>query len=121
MGSGMAGWTLACSAGAVWGVAFFSWGLPLPIPGRVAATVLLLLAMSVASRAGRLGAGAFALGMGITSAFSVIGTGELLEWWSLIPVLALAASVALHAAMLRGSRDDGTADSDEDSGGSAGT
>lgn len=104
MSSRSAGWTLALLAGGVWGVAFFSWGLPLPIPARVAATLLLLLAMSVASSAGRLAAGAFTLGMGITSAAVVIGTGEPLEWWIGVPVLAFVASVVLHAASLRGTR-----------------
>ena len=96
---------MAILAGGVWGVAFFSWGLPLPIPARVAATLLLVLAMSVASPAGRLGAGAFMLGMAITSGVGVIGTGELLEWWSAVPVVALLGSVALHAASFRGPRD----------------
>jgi hypothetical protein len=105
MGSRATGWTLAVLAGGVWGVAFFSWGLPLPLPARVAATLLLVIAMSVASPAGRLGAGAFTLGMAITSGVVVIGTGELVEWWSAVPVLALAASVALHADSLRRSRD----------------
>jgi hypothetical protein len=105
MGSRAAGWTLALLAGGVWGVAFFSWGLPLPIPARVAASGLLVLAMSLASPAGRLGAGAFTLGMGITSAVVVIGTGELLNWWSAVPVFALVASVALHAAARWGSCD----------------
>ena len=105
MRSCAAGWTLAVLAGGVWGVAFFSWGLPLPIPARVAATLLLVLAMSVASAAGRLGAGAFTLGMAITSGVVVIGTGELLEWWSAVPMAALVASVALHADSLRGLRD----------------
>ena len=92
MGPRAAGWTLALLAGGVWGVAFFSWGLPLPIPARVAATLLLVLAMSVASPAGRLGAGAFTLGMAISSAIVVIRTGELLEWWSTVPVLSPSPS-----------------------------
>ena len=100
-----AGWTLAPLAGGVWGVAFFSWGLPLPIPARIAATGLLVLAMSVASAAGPLAAGAFTLGMAITSAVVVIGTGELLQWWSAVPVLALVASAFLHASSPCGSRD----------------
>lgn len=103
MRSRAVGWTLALLAGGAWGVAFFSWGLPLPIPARVAATVLLVLAMSVASPAGRVGAGAFTLGMGITSAVLVVGTGELVEWWSAVPVIALLAGALLHAASPRGS------------------
>jgi hypothetical protein len=105
MASRATGWTLACLAGGVWGVAFFSWGLPLPIPARVAATVLVVVAMSVASSAGRLAAGAFTLGMGITSAVVVIGTGEPVEWWSGVPVLAFVASVALHTVSVRATRD----------------
>lgn len=105
MSARVAGWMLALLAGGAWGVAFFSWGLPLPIPARAAATGLLVVALAVASANGRLGAGAFTLGMGITSAAVVIGSGELLEWWTAVPVLALVASVALHAAAHPGSRD----------------
>ena len=105
MRSRAAGWTLAVLAGGVWGVVFFSWGLPLPLPARFAATILLALALSVASPGGRLAAGAFTLGMAITSSVVVIGTGELLQWWSAVPVVALVASVALHAASFRGPRD----------------
>ena len=56
MRSRAAGWTLALLAGGVWGVAFFSWGLPLPIPGRVAATLILGRSRPVvnADMAGRL-------------------------------------------------------------------
>lgn len=105
MRSRAAGWTLALLAGGVWGVAFFSWGLPLSIPARVAATVLLVLAMSLASAAGRLAAGAFTLGMAVISGVVVSGTAEFLEWGSALVVVAVVASVALHAGSLLGTRD----------------
>jgi hypothetical protein len=99
--SSVAGWTLSLLAGGVWGAAFFSWGLPLTIPMRVATTVLLLLAIATASRGGMLAAGAFAIGMGASSSLLLASSGMLLvEWWGLVSVTALTVGVGLHAAAL---------------------
>ena len=89
---------LGFAAGAVWGVAFFSWGLPLPIPARIIVTALLVLALSVASRPGLLAAGAFSLGMGASSASLLASGGLLFEPWGLVPATALLVGVGLHAA-----------------------
>lgn len=97
MASRLVGWVLALLAGAVWGVAFFSWGLPLSIPARAVATLLLVGALAVASAPGRLAAGAFALGMGVSSSFVVLLSGDLFEWWMLVPVIALLGAAVLHA------------------------
>lgn len=95
------GWLLGYAAGAVWGVAFFSWGLPLPIPARVVVTALLILALAAASRTGLLAAGAFSLGMGASSA-TLLSSGSLLfEPWGLVPATMLLGGLALHAAALR--------------------
>ncbi|HYI65334.1 MAG TPA: hypothetical protein VEW95_00255 [Candidatus Limnocylindrales bacterium] len=102
--SPVAGWTFSLLAGGVWGMAFFSWGLPLTIPMRIATTVLLLAAIATASRGGMLAAGAFALGMGASSSILLASSGMLLsDWWGLVAAAALAAGVGLHvAALLRG-------------------
>ena len=96
-----AGWVVGFTSGGVWGMAFFSWGLPLPIPARVLVTVLLLLALSASSRPGMLAAGAFALGMGATSSLMLALSGSLLtEWWGLVPATSLVGGVGLHAVVL---------------------
>jgi hypothetical protein len=90
------GFALALIAGAVWGVAFWSWGLPLPIPVRIATTVLLVAALAAASGAGMLAAGAYALGMGVSSGLLLALYGQLfVDWWGLVPASALAAGVTL--------------------------
>ena len=94
------GWLLGLGAGGVWGMAFFSWGLPLPLPARAATTVLLVAALAAASRSGLLAAGAFALGMGASSGILLASGGQLIEWWSVVPAVALLGGVALHAAAL---------------------
>lgn len=92
------GWTLALLSGAVWGMAFWSWGLPMPIPMRVVATALLLVALPAASRAGALAAAGFALGMGASSGLLLAVSGQLfVEWWGLVPASALVAGVGLLA------------------------
>jgi hypothetical protein len=98
-----AGWAAGFLAGSVWGVAFFSWGLPLSIPDRVVATVLLAVAFAAASRSGMLAAGAFTLGMGASSALLLASSGLLLaDGWGLVSAAALAGGVGLHAgAVLR--------------------
>lgn len=94
----MSGLVLAGLSGAVWGVAFWSWGLPLPIPIRIVATVLLLTAMSAASPAGRLAAIAFAFGMSASSALLLASSGQLfVEWWGLVPAGSLVAGLLLLA------------------------
>jgi hypothetical protein len=99
--SPIAGWTLSLLAGGVWGLAFFSWGLPLTIPMRVGTTALLLTAIATASRGGMLAAGASALGMGASSSLLPASSGMFLsEWWGLLSVTALTVGVALHAAVL---------------------
>ena len=96
------GWLLGLCAGGVWGVAFFSWGLPLPIPARVVGTVVLVAALAVTSRHGLLAGGAFALGMGATSGLVVVSSGLLFAgWWGVVPASALLAGLALHATALR--------------------
>ena len=88
-------------AGAVWGMAFFSWGLPLTIPMRVATTVLLVAAMATTSRAGMLAAGAFALGMGASSSLLLASSGMLLsEWWGLVSAGAMTVGVGFHGVVL---------------------
>lgn len=99
--SPVVGWTLSLLAGGVWGMAFFSWGLPLPIPARIATTALLLAAIAGASRGGMIAAGAFAIGMGASSSLLLASSGMLLtEWWGLVAATALTTGVGLHAAVL---------------------
>lgn len=96
-----AGWTAAFLGGGVWGIVFFSWGLPLPIPMRVIATMLLVATLTAASRAGRLAGAAFALGMGASSALLLALSGLLFaDWWFLVPAAALGAGIALHGVVL---------------------
>ena len=101
-----AGLVVSFLSGTVWGVTFWSWGLPLPIPFRVLGTVLLLTAMSAASRAGTIAAAAFALGMGASSALLLAMGGQLfVDWWALVPAGALLAGVSLSCvALLREAR-----------------
>src|SRR3990170_4581978 len=85
-----AGWAVGFIAGGVWGMAFFSWGLPLPIPARVLATVLLVAALAAASRGGMLAAGAFTLGMGASGSLLVASSGLLFaDPLALVPLTAL--------------------------------
>ena len=99
--SRVVGWTLSLLAGGVWGMAFFSWALPLTIPVRIATTALLVVAIATASRGGMLAAGAFALGMGTSSSVLLASSGMLLsEWWVIVSATALAVGVGLHGAVL---------------------
>jgi hypothetical protein len=94
--SSLAGSLTAFLAGNVWGMAFFSWGLPLAIPMRVGVTALLLLALAASSRAGLLAAATFALGTGVSSAVLLAAGGQLfMEWWGLVPGSALLIGVSL--------------------------
>jgi hypothetical protein len=96
-----AGWTAAFLAGGVWGVTQFSWGLPLSLPVRYGATVLLVVTLAAASRNGRLAAGAFTLGMGASSSFLLASSGLLFaDWWGVVPAAAFLAGVFLHAWVL---------------------
>jgi hypothetical protein len=96
-----AGWVAAFLSGGVWGVAFFSWGLPLPIPLRIAGTVLIVVVLAAASRQGMLAASAFTLGMGASSLVLVTSSGLLVsDGWGLVPAAALVAGVGLHALVL---------------------
>lgn len=100
--STLVGAALCLGAGLVWGMAFFSWAVPLSVPVRVAATVLLVAALAAAARPGLLAAAGFALGMGSSSAFLLASGGQLfLEWWGLVPAVALVAGLALLVAALR--------------------
>ncbi|MGH2417412.1 MAG: hypothetical protein ACRDFY_03680 [Candidatus Limnocylindria bacterium] len=97
----VSGWTAAFLAGAVWGVVLFSWGLPLPLPLRFGATVLLVTVLAASSHRGMLAAGAFALGIGVSSSLLLASSGLLFaEWWALLPAAGLVAGVALHARAL---------------------
>jgi hypothetical protein len=103
-----AGWGLGFLGGGVWGMAIFSWGLPFPLPVRFAATGILIAAMAAASPAGRLAAGAFALGIGTSTALLLASAGQLLsDWWGLVPGVALAAGLGLTADRLLRSTGDG--------------
>lgn len=82
-------------------MAFFSWGLPLTIPVRIATTVLIVAAIASASRGGTFAGGAFALGMGASSSLLLASSGMLLpEWLGLVPATGLVAGVGLHGAAL---------------------
>lgn len=95
------GWVIGFIAGGVWGMAFFSWGLPLPIPARILATVLLVAALAAASRGGMLAAGAFTLGMGASGSLLVASSGLLFaDPLALVPLAALLAGAGLHAIVL---------------------
>jgi len=96
-----AGAALALLSGGAWGVAFWSWGLPLPVPWRVASTVLLVLALAASSRAGLVAAAAFAFGMGAGSSLVLAGNGILFaDWWWLVPAAALVTGLALASVAL---------------------
>lgn len=97
----VAGHSLALLAGGVWGIAFFSWGLPLPILVRAGATVLLLTALAAASRQGRRGAGVFAIGMGLSSAYLVAASGLFGSVWTLVPLSALLTGACLYLWSVR--------------------
>ena len=96
-GSGVAviGWSAAFVAGGIWGVTIFSWALPIPMELRVASTALLIAVLAVASRAGRVSAGTFALAMAGTSGSLLAASGELVSIWGLVPLAALAAGVSV--------------------------
>ncbi len=97
----LVGWVLSLLAGGVWGMAFFSWGLPLTVPVRIATSVLLIVVVATSSRGGMLAAGAFALGMGATSSLLLASSGMLFsEWWGMVAATALAAGIGLHSAAL---------------------
>jgi hypothetical protein len=101
-GAAAIGWLLAFLAGGIWGVAFFSWGLPLPLAERIALTAFIVVALTIASRAGLLAAAAFCLGMGATSSVVIVSSGlGTVEWWALVPVAGLAAGMVL-ASVARG-------------------
>ena len=104
-GSAAIGWTVAVLAGGVWGVAFFSWGLPLSVAERIALTAFLAVALAISSRAGSLAAGAFCLGMGASSALLVVSSDlRALEWWALIPVAGLVVGTLLTSVARRAAR-----------------
>ena len=97
----LAGWVTAFLAGSIWGMAFFSWGLPLDIPMRIGVTALLLVVLAASSRAGVLAASAFMLGTGVSSALLLAAGGQLfVEWWGVIPGAALLIGVSLLGAGL---------------------
>jgi hypothetical protein len=96
-----AGWAAGFLTGGVWGVVLFSWALPLPLPMRYAATILLVVTLAATSRNGMLAAGAFALGMGASSSLLLASSGLLLaDWWGLVSAAALLGGVVLHAGAL---------------------
>ena len=98
----VAGWTAALLAGGVWGVVQFSWGLPFPPVLRFAGTALLVATLAASSRSGMVAAGAFTLGMGVSSSLLLASSGLLFtEWWGLVPATALLAGVVLHSDALR--------------------
>lgn len=94
-----AGLLLPISAGAAWGVGFWSWSLPAPLLVRVAVTVLLVAVLSAASREGRIAAAAFALGMGISSGVLLSTEGQLISAWALVPATALVTAGLLAATL----------------------
>jgi hypothetical protein len=102
----LAGWVTAFLAGAVWGMAFFSWGLPLDIPMRAGVNILLLVVLAASSRAGLLAASAFLLGTGVSSALLLAAGGQLfIDWWGIVPATALTTGVSLFGVgLLRDSR-----------------
>jgi len=100
------GWAAALLAGCVWGVVQFSWGLPFPLLVRFAGTALLVASLAASSRSGMVAAGAFTLGMGVSSSLLLASSGLLFaEWWGLVPATAWLAGVVLHAdALMRPAR-----------------
>jgi hypothetical protein len=93
----LVGWTLALLAGGAWGMLFFSWGLPLTIPARVALTVLLAALLAMASRTGRRAAGAWLLGMAVSSGALLVRTDWPVDPLWLVPAISLLAGVVLTA------------------------
>ena len=99
----LAGWVTAFLAGTVWGMAFFSWGLPLDIPMRIGVTALLMVVLAASSRAGLMAASAFMLGTGVSSALLLAASGQLfVDWWGVVPAAALTVGAGLVAIALVG-------------------
>jgi len=94
-GAAVIGSSAAFVAGGLWGVAIFSWGLPFPMELRVASTALLIVVLAASTRAGRISAATFAMGMAATSGLLLALSGQLISTWGLIPLAGLAAGVSL--------------------------
>lgn len=100
--SGLAAWALASLAGAVRGVFFMSWSLPLTIPMRLIVTAMIVVALTVTGSVERLAAGGFLAGMAAATGVLLALAGWPEDLW-LVPVMLLLG-VGLHAAGLRGWR-----------------